>query len=337
VLLQGQGGQGEAGGSGAQHHAAAGEFEVHVAADGGDDVGQQPSGDEGAAVLGDGGGDGDVGGDLVVEAADAQLAVAGVQQEPGAPSGTLAGPAFAEAVAQVACAVGRDDTLPVLTGISLRHDQKTGTLTLAATDRYRFAVRTLPWKNTDLDADRTALVPGKPLLDAAKAAADDTTIDLALPGAAGSHGLFSLHSQHSTTTLRALEGDLPKYQSLFPTEFSQTATVEIAALKAAAQRVALVASKESPIRLAFTADSTLVLEAGTSDEAQAIDNVDTHLEGDELTIAFNPGFLIDGLNALTTEAVDFHFTTSTKPAVMRGHNSDDQALRYLLMPIRLKG
>lgn len=124
-------------------------------------------------------------------------------------------------------------------------------------------------EHADLTADRTALVPGKPLLDAVKAAADDTTIDLALPGAAGSHGLFSLHSQHSTTTLRALEGDLPKYQSLFPTEFSQTATVEIA--------------------------------------------------------------------ALTTEAVDFHFTTSTKPAVLRGHNSDDQALRYLLMPIRLKG
>ncbi|MEU8480342.1 DNA polymerase III subunit beta [Streptomyces hygroscopicus] len=133
--------------------------------------------------------------------------------EPGAPSGTLPGLAFAEAVNQVACAVGRDDTLPVLTGISLCHDQKTGALTLAATDRYRFAVRTLPWKNTDLTVDRTALVPGKPLLDAAKAAADNTTIDLALPGAAGSHGLFSLHSQHSTTTLRALEGDLPKYQS----------------------------------------------------------------------------------------------------------------------------
>ncbi|RZB13791.1 DNA polymerase III subunit beta [Streptomyces sp. F001] len=255
--------------------------------------------------------------------------------EAGATSGALPGPAFAEAIAQVACAVGKDDTLPVLTGIQLRHDQEDGTLTLAATDRYRFAVRTIAWKNCDLTADCTALAPGKPLLDAVKAVADDTTIDLALPDAAGVNGLFTLRTDHSTTTLRGLEGDLPKYQSLFPTEFNHTATVEIAALKDAVQRVALVAAKESPLRLTFAADDTLVLEAGTSDDAQAVDNVDTNLDGDELTVAFNPAFLLDGLNTLTAESVDFHFTTSTKPAVLRGHGSDEQALRYLLMPIRV--
>lgn len=255
--------------------------------------------------------------------------------EAGPTSGTLPGPAFAEAVAQVACAIGKDDSLPVLTGIQLRHDQEADTLTLAATDRYRFAVRTLPWKDCDLTADRIALAPGKAFLDAAKAVADDTTVDLALPDASGSNGLFTLRTDNSTTTLRGLEGDLPKYQGLFPTEFNHTATVEIAALKDAVQRVALVTTKESPLRLTFAADGTLVLEAGTSDEAQAVDNVDTNLDGDELTVAFNPAFLLDGLNALTAESVDFHFTTSTKPAVLRGHGSDDQALRYLLMPIRL--
>ncbi|MFD3484914.1 DNA polymerase III subunit beta [Streptomyces sp. NPDC058665] len=260
-----------------------------------------------------------------------------VLPEAGPTSGTLPGPAFAEAVAQVACAIGKDDSLPVLTGIQLRHDRETDTLTLAATDRYRFAVRTLPWKNCDLTADCTALAPGKAFLDAAKAVADDTTVDLALPDASGSNGLFTLRTDNSTTTLRGLEGDLPKYQGLFPTEFNHTATVEIAALKDAVQRVALVTTKDSPLRLTFDADGTLVLEAGTSDEAQAVDNVDTNLDGDELTVAFNPAFLLDGLNALTAESVDFHFTTSTKPAVLRGHGNDDQALRYLLMPIRLTG
>lgn len=255
--------------------------------------------------------------------------------EAGPTSGTLPGEAFAEAVAQIACAIGKDDSLPVLTGIQLRHDQEADTLTLAATDRYRFAVRTLPWKNCDLTADRTALAPGKAFLDAAKAVADDTTVDLALPDASGSNGLFTLRTDNSTTTLRGLEGDLPKYKNLFPTEFNHTATVEIAALKDAVQRVALVATKESPLRLTFAADNTLVLEAGTGDDAQAVDNVDTNLDGDELTVAFNPAFLLDGLNALTAESGDFHFTTSTKPAVLRGHGSDDQALRYLLMPIRL--
>ncbi|WP_331724770.1 DNA polymerase III subunit beta [Streptomyces canus] len=254
---------------------------------------------------------------------------------PGATTGTLAGADLAEAVAQVASAVGKDDTLPLLTGIGLRHDNEAGTLTLHATDRYRFAVRTLAWKDADLP-DCTAVIPAKALIDAAKAVADDTTVDIALPTA--SSGLFTLRGECHTTTIRAMEGELPKYEALFPTEFQHEATVEIAALKAAVQRVALVSTKkESPIKLTFTAEGTLVLEGGTSDDAQAVDNVDTSLEGGELSIAFNPSFLIDGLNALNAERVQFQFTTATKPAVLRGYDSDDQALRYLLMPIRLSG
>ncbi|WP_217208908.1 DNA polymerase III subunit beta [Streptomyces sp. AC550_RSS872] len=255
--------------------------------------------------------------------------------DPGATVGTLAGPAFAEAVAQVACAVSKDQALPVLTGIGLRHDKKAGTLTLYTTDRYRFAVRTLAWKDADLP-DCTAVIPAGALQDASKASADDTTIDLALPTA--NSGLLTVRGAHHTSTIRALEGELPKYETLFPTEFEHEATVEIAALKAAVQRVALVSTKkEAPIRLTFGGDGTLVLEGGTSVDAQAVDNVTTTLEGGELSIAFNPSFLIDGLNALGTQSVQFQFTSPTKPAVLRGHDSDDQALRYCLMPVRLTG
>ena len=257
--------------------------------------------------------------------------------EPGSPTGTLPGPTLAEAVAQVVCAVSKDDTLPFLTGIQLHHDQKAGTLTLAATDRYRFAVRTIPWKHCDLTADHTALAPGKALLDAVKTAAADTTVDLTLAGVAGADSLFAVRGEHSTTTLRALDGALPTFKNLFPTKFQHTATVETAALKAAVHRVALVARKDSPVRLTFTHDSTLRLEAGTSDEAQAIDTVESPLEGDELTVAFNAIYLLDGLNAFTADTVDFHFVTPTKPALLRGRDTDDQALRYLLMPVRLNG
>ncbi|MFC8201700.1 hypothetical protein ACFUTV_40925 [Streptomyces sp. NPDC057298] len=79
----------------------------------------------------------------------------------GAASGTLPGPAFTEAVTQVASALGHDDALPVLSGISLHHDHGAGTLTFTATDRYRYAVRTLQWKRCDLTGDRTTLAPGK--------------------------------------------------------------------------------------------------------------------------------------------------------------------------------
>ncbi|MFD5898653.1 DNA polymerase III subunit beta [Streptomyces sp. NPDC060366] len=252
--------------------------------------------------------------------------------EPGDPSGTLSGGAFAEAVTQVATAVSRDDSVPVLTGISLVIDSGARTLTLSSTDRYRFAVRTLEVKDLspDLPLD-SALIPAKPLLDAAKAAADDPAVDLSLPGG---HGILSLSGDHSATTIRAMGGEFPDYTKLFPTAFAYTATVDTAALTAAVKRVSLVATKDSPLRLHF-ADNSLRLEAGTSDDAQALDNVDTSLDGDELTVAFNPTFLLDGLTALGTEQFQFQFTSPTKPAVLRGAGTNDRALRYLLMPIRL--
>ncbi|MFH8470321.1 DNA polymerase III subunit beta [Streptomyces sp. NPDC017991] len=256
----------------------------------------------------------------------------------GTGSGTLPGPALAEAVTQVAAALGNDDALPVLSGISLHYDQDAGTLTFTATDRYRFAVRTLTWKHCNLTGERTALAPGKKLLDAVKACADDPAVDLTIPGDGGNSGLFTVRSETSTSTLRAIEGSLPAYSTLFPSEFAHTATVEISVLKEAVQRVALVATRSTPVRLTFTADGSLVLEAGSSDDAQAVDTVDTALQGEELTIAFNPQFLTDALTAFTVggaTAVDFQFTSPTKPAILHGHDSDDQALRYALMPVRL--
>lgn len=82
--------------------------------------------------------------------------------EPGTITGTLAGPAFAEAVAQVACAISREESLPTLTGIGLHHDSEAATFTLYATDRYRFAVRTLSWKDAKISPTPAQSSPAAP-------------------------------------------------------------------------------------------------------------------------------------------------------------------------------
>src|SRR5439155_21331707 len=74
-------------------------------------------------------------------------------------AGTLGSDAFAAAVSSVAVAAGRDDTLPVLTGVRIEIDGEG--VTLAATDRYRLAVRTLRWKPIDPALQATALVPAR--------------------------------------------------------------------------------------------------------------------------------------------------------------------------------
>ncbi|MFE3378662.1 DNA polymerase III subunit beta [Streptomyces anulatus] len=251
-------------------------------------------------------------------------------------TGTVPGEVFASAAAQVAIAAGRDDTLPVLTGV--RIEIEGDTVTLASTDRYRFAVREFLWKPENADASAVALVPAKTLLDTAKALTSGDTVTLALSGSGAGEGLIGFEGAGRRTTTRLLEGDLPKYRTLFPTEFNSVAVIETAPFVEAVKRVALVAERNTPVRLSFE-QGVLILEAGSSDDAQAVERVDAVLEGDDISIAFNPTFLLDGLSAIDSPVAQLSFTTSTKPALLSGRPAvdaeADDAYKYLIMPVRL--
>ncbi|MFF3243136.1 DNA polymerase III subunit beta [Streptomyces sp. NPDC002870] len=253
-------------------------------------------------------------------------------------TGTVPGEIFASAAAQVAIAAGRDDTLPVLTGV--RIEIEGDTVTLASTDRYRFAVREFLWKPENPDASAVALVPAKTLLDTAKALTSGDTVTLALSGSGAGEGLIGFEGAGRRTTTRLLEGDLPKYRTLFPTEFNSVAVIETAPFVEAVKRVALVAERNTPVRLSFE-QGVLILEAGSSDDAQAVERVDANLEGDDISIAFNPTFLLDGLSAIDSPVAQLSFTTSTKPALLSGKPAmdaeADEAYKYLIMPVRLSG
>ena len=253
-------------------------------------------------------------------------------------TGTVPGEVFAAAASQVAIAAGRDDTLPVLTGV--RIEIEGDTVTLAATDRYRFAVREFLWKPESPDLSAVALVPAKTLLDTAKSLTSGYTVSIALAGSGAGEGLIGFEGAGRRTTTRLLEGDLPKYRTLFPTEFNSVAVIETAPFVDAVKRVALVAERNTPVRLSFE-QGVLILEAGSSDDAQAVERVDAQLDGDDISIAFNPGFLLEGLSAIDSPVAQLSFTTSTKPALLSGKPAvdaeADDAYKYLIMPVRLSG
>jgi DNA polymerase-3 subunit beta len=253
-------------------------------------------------------------------------------------SGSLRGDSFAAAVAQVSIAAGRDDTLPVLTGVRLEIDGEK--ITMAATDRYRLAVRDLAWTPEQSGLSAIALVPARTLADTAKSLAGADKVTVALASGTGTEGLVGFEGAGRRTTSRLLDGEFPKYRSLLPSESPIRATVETAALIESVRRVALVAERNTPIRLSF-GDGSVTLEAGSGDEAQASESLDAQLVGDDISIAFNPGYLLDGLNALDALYAQLSFTASTRPAVISGKSSADEAAledyRYLLMPVRLSG
>jgi DNA polymerase-3 subunit beta len=271
-------------------------------------------------------------------------------------AGTVGADVFAAAVAQVAIAAGRDDTLPVLTGV--RVEIEGDRVTLAATDRYRLAVRELRWQPETPGLSAVALIPARTLADTAKALTGGAQVTVSLSTGTAGQGLIGFTGRTASgtagaagerrTTTRLLDGEYVKYRSLLPEDSSANAFVETAPFVEAVKRVSLVAPRNTPVRLTFTGDQ-VVLEAGTGEDAQAFESVDARFDrrdGDsteEFSIAFNPAYLLDGLGAVGAETTRFDFTAPTKPAVLRGgKQSDDSSTdgddyRYLLMPVRLSG
>ena len=250
-------------------------------------------------------------------------------------TGVVASDTFAAAVAQVAIAAGRDDSLPTLTGVHVEINEDI--VTFAATDRYRLAVREIQWTPTAPNTSTTALLRARTIADAAKSLTGSKDVSLSFAPNTSNDRLAGFAGDGKTMTSRMLDGTFPPYRHLLPQDVTTTAIVEVAPLLDSVRRVALVTDKTVPLRLEFT-NGSLSLEAGAGEEAQATESIEISLTGEDISIAFNPVFLADGLNAVGTPYVQISFTGSNKPAILMGRTTKDGAAienyRYLLMPMR---
>src|SRR5215467_5357894 len=218
-------------------------------------------------------------------------------------AGTVDGGELAAAVAQVLPAASRDDTLPMLTGVCL--DITGDVITLAATDRYRLAVRDLRWAPASPGIRAIALVPGRTLADAARVMVPGVPVSLSFAAPAGEaghgdprpvEGMISFDSGGRRLTGRLIAGEFIRYESRFPAAFGCTAEMPAASLIEAVRRVSLVADRASPVRLTF-GSGMVAIEAQTEGRARAMERVTASFHGDEPAIAFNPHYLLDGITA----------------------------------------
>jgi DNA polymerase-3 subunit beta len=279
--------------------------------------------------------------ELVCGSARFTLPTMPVEDYPTLPSmpetaGVVDAPTFASAVSQVAIAAGRDETLPLMTGVRMEIDGET--LALLATDRYCLAMREISWRPQDPQAHLQAIVPAKTLSDTAKtlgAAGGEVTLAIARGGAG--EGMIGFAGGARRTTSRLLDGDYPKVRSLFPDHHVAQARVPVAGLVEVVKRVALVAERTAPVRMSF-GDDGLVLEAGGSDDARASEAMDAVYTGEPMTVAFNPRYLLDGLGAVDSPNAVLSFTDPKKAALIVPADAEGEIIagyRYLMMPIRL--
>ncbi|MFC9692135.1 DNA polymerase III subunit beta [Kribbella sp. NPDC056951] len=253
-----------------------------------------------------------------------------------AAGGVVSGEVFARAVTQVVTAAGRDDTLPVLTGV--RVEIRGPVITLLATDRYRLAVRSFAWEPNDPEIEADALVPAKVLSGLARTMAGHE-VTLALGSTRTGDGLIGFEGAGRRATSRLIDAEFPKVRKLIPApgSITRTVTADTASLIEAVKRVSLVAERTSPLRFEFT-EGTAILSAGSGEEAEATEPIEATLTGDPLVIGFNTGYLVDALGSLGTPFTHFSFTEPTKPVNIVGLHSPDETpdghSAYIVVPLR---
>ena len=244
---------------------------------------------------------------------------------------TLPANTLAEALRQVVRAASSDDSLPTISGVLLTGPDGGAadgpSLRLVATDRYRLAVRDLAGTAV-LREGQSVLVPGRALSEVQRllSGAGDVTLRFGERDAT-----FEVGSVRLTT--RLIEGDFPPYRQLIPASYPNRLIVGKDALLDAVRRVKLLAKDAiTPVRVSFRPDG-VECTVVTQEVGQATEDVDGKYEGAEMVMGFNPGLLIDGLEAVPGDEIALETIDPMKPATIRATEGDDYL--YLLMPIRL--
>ncbi|MDQ1217757.1 MULTISPECIES: DNA polymerase III subunit beta [Microbacterium] len=269
------------------------------------------------------------------------LASMPVQEYPAIPevsgeSGVVPAEDFATAISQVAFAASRDDVTPVLTGVQL---EVSGTqLSLVATDRYRVALRDIPF-DSGIVADEnttTALVPARTLTEVGKTFAHSGDITVSFSGS-GDREIIAFTAGNKTVTSLLIKGNFPPVRRLFPEATDHHAVVNTGELIEAVRRVALVLDRSAPLRFTFGADGVSMDASGT-EQARATESVDATLTGEEVVIGLNPQYLLEALAAVKSEFTRVTFTSSENanklsPILITPQTSGGvESFKYLLQP-----
>ncbi len=231
--------------------------------------------------------------------------------------------AFAQGVGQVTKAASKDEARPILTGVLIEASREG--VTMVATDSYRLAVREL---SATGEGEKKVLVPERAITEAGRAASGEEKGQVAMI-LGDSQASFQVGGL--TLTSRLIEGEFPNYRQLLPEPGGNTLTANRQELLEAIRRVGLLARENSPVRLELNALGAR-LTSSSPDLGGAIEAVEAHYEGEELTLAFNPGYFGDGLVGIVGERVQVEVRDGLKPAVLRG---EGDAFTYLVMPVRL--
>jgi DNA polymerase-3 subunit beta len=232
--------------------------------------------------------------------------------------------ALLDTVARVARSASRDESRPVLTGILVRFEA--GKLVMAATDSYRLSVKETPLQGDSPELE--AIIPARALGELSRIAQSGDNVEL---GVHENQVVFAADDVWLTS--RRIDGQFPNYKQLLPETFEHEVTLPRTELLDVVRRVAVMAQRNSPLRLRF-AEGELTVSAQTQDVGESRESLPVPFSGEPLEIGFNAEFLREGVESVSTDEIQLRLISPLRPGLLRAEGDD---FWYLIMPIRLAG
>jgi len=229
-------------------------------------------------------------------------------------------------IREVVKAASRDEAKPILSGVLTEIDDKS--LKMVATDSYRLAICEEKIGSGPEEPIRV-IIPSRCLKEVGRIisaiSSEETLINLT-----DNQIIFRLGE--TEVVCRLIEGEYPHYQQLLPENCEKKIRLNKERVIGAARRVSLLAQDNTPIKLTF-GNNLLVMSASTQDVGEATERLDVEYPEEEVKIAFNPGYFVDGVASIDGDELFLEMTDPLKPAVMRPTKGED--FLYLVMPVRI--
>ncbi len=230
-------------------------------------------------------------------------------------------------------ATSGDETKQVLTGVHLLSNMDG--LEFAATDGHRLAVvKTGDGLATDTSKPIDLTLPSKALRELERMVQGYTSTEPVQLYLDDVQVLFDFGSQRLTT--RLLEGQYPNYRQLLPKQFSHQITFNRRDLIASLGRIAVLATqKNNIIKVSLNqAQQQVSLTVEAQELGNGQEDLPAQITGEDLDIAFNVTYLLEGLKSFDTQTVQMQCNTSTSPAVLIPLG--EKQITYLVMPVQIR-
>jgi DNA polymerase-3 subunit beta len=244
------------------------------------------------------------------------------------PTTRIAQKVLRQALEETAFAAASDEARPILTGVLARFEGST--VTLAAADNYRIAVKTIPI--LDAVTETSVVIPARALNELARILADvDEPVDVIL---AQARNQILFHLEGIDLVSRLIDGQFPNYQQVLPQSHTTRAVLDREELLRAVRPAALIAHESANIvKLQIDTNGNAGITVSANAEVgDHVGQVEAAVEGDGTTIAFNARYLADVLTNVDAEQFALELNGPLSPGVFRPIGDDLYV--HVVMPVR---